>query len=385
MKSFLHSILLMVQCLIIAGISYIVPKKKGYAAFIYQRPGGANGRFEGNLKYLFKYIVSQKDSIINPVWLTNNPQTFSMLQKASYPVRDYKNLLFSILTPEYVFIDSTEPMLPWGKFQIFQLWHGTGFKNILLKSGKKKQFLIHYLRKRAFSKYRLIVASSQEDKERKIASFGNKNVVITGSPRNDLFYDSEFDVQSFKKKIGIDSCTIIYLYAPTYRNDTSETPFSEEFFTRAQKLMFESNSILLIKKHPNDKRCNMAGKYPHIRDITHDIEDVQELLAITDVLITDYSGISTDFAITNRPILFYFYDENEFIRKSRDFHYNLNSILPGPIIENEWDLLEKMFDLSWFENPSYFRKYDDFRKVFQVYNDGLSSERVYKWLKRKTR
>jgi len=93
-------------------------------------------------------------------------------------------------------------------------------------------------------------------------------------------------------------------------------------------------------------------------------------------LISDYSGIVSDFVLTERPILFYVYDYDDYVKNCRTFTYDLKKLLPGPFIYNEDVLLQYICDIKWFDDKLYKNRYLKFKELFQKYDDDKSSFRV---------
>lgn len=125
-----------------------------------------------------------------------------------------------------------------------------------------------------------------------------------------------------------------------------------------------------------DRFFNVPNHYSNIRDFSLIVNETQELLVITNLLITDYSSISTDFSITERPILIYAYDIKEYTKTCRDMHYDIETILPKPFIYTEDGLLDAIQDKNWNDNLEVQESYRNFRSIFHHYLDGDSSKRV---------
>ncbi|MEH7724969.1 CDP-glycerol glycerophosphotransferase family protein, partial [Bacillus altitudinis] len=95
-----------------------------------------------------------------------------------------------------------------------------------------------------------------------------------------------------------------------------------------------------------------------------------ELLLIADVLITDYSSVCFEFALLQKPMIFFSYDVDEYIR-TRDFYYEYFSFIPGPLARTCRELV------SIVKNNQYeFEKLDSFVQYFFDELDGQSSKRV---------
>jgi CDP-glycerol glycerophosphotransferase (TagB/SpsB family) len=116
-----------------------------------------------------------------------------------------------------------------------------------------------------------------------------------------------------------------------------------------------------------------------ILNVTDLAIDTQELLNISDLLITDYSSCVVDYLLLDRPIIFYLYDDYEKVEEN-DLYFKLEDHAPGGITNNESQLLIEI-DKA-FSNEDYFLgKRQEMSKLFNKYNDGLSSERMYSLIK----
>ena len=357
--------------LILGLLSYVIPKKKGMAVFVDSFTKRSYSKFTGNHKSLYLYMLN-KPSELKPYWLTGDKNIFSLLSSQKYPVLLFNKitLFWFILRAELLILVSHGPQMPWGKFKFVQLWHGAGFKDIV----KDKH---NYFLNKSSEKLSFIIASSDADQKRKIDCFGNQRVIITGFPRNDIFFRNDLNADNYKNTIGIKPERHIILYAPTFRQKTQKytLPFSYSFHSKLCDFLKKRNMVFLIKRHPLDNSLKFNDNCEYIRDVTSYIEDVQELLAVTDIMISDYSGIVSDFVLTGKPILYYLYDYDDYI-KSKSFYYDVREATPGPFIYNENDLLEYLVDMAWFDDSNYRLKYQEFVDRFHLFKDGNSSARV---------
>ena len=274
-------------------------------------------------------------------------------------------------------IDATETKYTNWNLRIIQLWHGTGFKNIGLLNDLNinNDNVINTLKKN-YSKYKLVVATSVSDRERKVESFGVKNVVITGSPRNDIFFDFSITADTIKSKNNLNKYNEIISYTPTFRDFETFAPFSNRFWEKLNEYLILNNTLFIVKKHPWDEYLSIPNCYSNIKDMSNIFIDVQELLLITDILISDYSGIMTDFALTNKPIICFMYDWEEYANTCRTSYYDLSSILPKPFVYQEEELLDRIMSRKWLKEDQYIKSYDSFRNMFHKYLDNSSCKRV---------
>src|SRR5699024_3966255 len=110
-------------------------------------------------------------------------------------------------------------------------------------------------------------------------------------------------------------------YAPTFRDFETAPPCSPGFWKKLNEYLVANNEFFVVTKHPLDLYLKIPGHYSNIDDWSEKIDDVQNLLLITDLLISDYSSIVTDFVLTGRPILTYAYDFEVFKQKCRSIYY----------------------------------------------------------------
>lgn len=353
------------------ALSKVVPKKKNYWVYA---PSHYD-TVDGNIKYLFDYVNSAQKEISQVILMTSQ----------NVQQDEYKNFfvdrfsikgIIAVLRAEVIFLDAGSAFDK-GKFNVVQLWHGTGYKNILFLS---KRFLQtrEYQQKKA-ENILLIPATSENDKERKAKSFVNENVFVTGSPRTDYFFTDNGikDRREYLISLSLDGYDKIICYAPTYRDKDEFKPFSMEFLQKIQDLAEKQNFLFLLKFHPNTDLEDHNYNYPNIKHSRDYTDDTQLTLLLSDVLITDYSGIASDFVLLQRPMLFYFFDYDIYLKKYRDFYYDLKATLPGPFAQNEEELYNFIQDLSWFDEDEYQVKFKSYLNFFHKYKDNKSSERVF--------
>lgn len=357
-----------------AVYSFLIPKKKNYLVF---RPFHDRKRLSGNIKALILY-AHEHHKDLRPTLVTTNKR----LQKEAkrYGLRtksSYLCVFWAVLRAEHIVMDSYSMIFRLGKFSIIQLWHGVGFKNIgLMNEGINKSPRRRKILKTMYSKFDLIASTSVSDQGKQNKSFGVNTAKITGYPRNDMFFASNGRFEDLKKQHGFDKYNQIITYAPTFRDYKTGRPFSEQFWWELQQYLTRINGLFVVKKHPWDIFLKVPDKYDNIKDVSSDFQDAQELLMISDFLITDYSSVATDFVLTGKPILIYAYDLDQYKKNCRSIYYNLEAVLPRPFLEFEEELLEKLKDKNWCNDPAIKRSYIHFRNTFHQHLDGNSSKRV---------
>lgn len=137
---------------------------------------------------------------------------------------------------------------------------------------------------------------------------------------------------------------------------------------------FKSEYVLILKLHPaisatgyshnnSDDFILDLSKYPKIND----------LLFITDILITDYSSIPFEFSYFKKPMIFFPYDLKEY-QQERGFWENYSTLVPGPIVQSTEELI---YFIS--KSDSSLREEENsltFHLKWNKYSQGNSSKNV---------
>lgn len=369
-------------------LSYIIPKKKDTFLF---GSGGGNS-FKGNPKYLYLYMIKNKEKTDSPnvIWITSNKKVYIDLKNNNLSVVFKFSLksFFTVLKSEFIIIDQSTKDFSFlgtilGNFNIIQTWHGTPLKKIGLDSTKKNTNLFYkvfdWILKKEFKNYKMIISSSNEVSKRLKKAFLNNKVLITGYPRNDIFYNQKLSCENLKNKLNLSKYSKIISYLPTFRDvETTIKPFSNKGIIKLNEYLKKKNYLFLLKKHPFDKNFQSFQDLSNIKDFTKEIDDVQEILIYTDLLITDYSSVFFDYMLTNNPVIYYSYDYEEYLKNCRGIYYNYYEELPGPFARNEEELYNLISTNSWFKKKEYKKKYKEFNNKFNKYQDGKSCERLIK-------
>ena len=120
--------------------------------------------------------------------------------------------------------------------------------------------------------------------------------------------------------------------------------------------------------HPFVKTRIDDSKYDNLIDLS-DYDNINDILLISEMLITDYSSVVFEYSLLERPILFYSPDRDLY-KEERDFYYDYESFVPGPIITNTEELIKGINNESFDKD-----KIIAFKKKFFDYLDGKSSKR----------
>jgi CDP-glycerol glycerophosphotransferase len=97
--------------------------------------------------------------------------------------------------------------------------------------------------------------------------------------------------------------------------------------------------VLLVRPHYLSTVVVPPSLRGTVRNVA-DVDDVTSLLLLTDTLITDYSSIMFDYALLDRPMVFFASDLEEYVR-CRGAYFDLAEHAPGPDWDGVWTLTER--------------------------------------------
>jgi CDP-glycerol glycerophosphotransferase len=198
-------------------------------------------------------------------------------------------------------------------------------------------------------------------------------VLETGYPRNDVLLapDAERRRRAVRFALGIDEDQLAVLYAPTWRDDGA---FTLELDLARVGHALGDRAVLLLRAHHLVAATVRAADLPRVTDVSSR-PDIAELYLAADVLITDYSSVMFDFAVTGKPLLFYTYDLDRYRDELRGFYFDFEAQAPGPLLRDTEAVIAALEDLQTVRAASAER-YAAFKERFCHLDDGRASARV---------
>lgn len=279
---------------------------------------------------------------------------FKILATAGYLVNDNTFIYCFIKREEQVYLNT---------------WHGTPLKT-LGKQSKSEYFSIGNAQK-TFLDSDYVVYPNRFTMERMIADYMVDNIgkftpLLCGYPRNAVFFDKTAE-QRMKEKHGLVGKTV-YAYLPTWRGTIGNVSSEEQdarllaYFRELDKKLSD-NQVVYVKMHTVSASNISLTEFTHIKAFPK--EETYAFLNAVDGLITDYSSVFFDFAVTGKKIILFPYDLEEY-EAERGFYFPLSE-LPFPQVRSVEALYEELCT---------GKKYDDtaFLQSFCVYDGKDAAE-----------
>lgn len=267
-------------------------------------------------------------------------------------------------------------------------------KFIFLQHGVIKDDLSKWLNTRDFISL-FVTSTLEEYKSIALSSeskyiFTTKEVVLTGLPR----YDKLLEHSVSKKKI---------LIMPTWRSsivgktlpNSSLREFNPEFFNSQfanfwGKLLYSSElydlcklydyEVFLLPHFNIEVYLKLLNIPSYINLLSYENLDIQKIFKEASLLITDYSSVAFDFAILDKPIIYYQFDIDEIFNGSHTYqqgYFNYSESAFGDIAYDYNQLINYIkicLKTDCMQSVKYHNRVEETFK----YKDLNNCERVYK-------
>lgn len=255
-------------------------------------------------------------------------------------------------------------------------WHGVPMKKIGVDEVSVKKSKIFAKKWFEFAEADINLACSEYDKKILMHVFRapEKSFFSLGLPRNDKLYEEKKDKASIREALKIGAEKKVILYAPTVRGENGPSFHVPLNLKKWQYAL--PNYIILFRAHYFITNIDLKT-FPNVIDVTH-YDELDELMEISDVLITDYSSLAFDFSILEKPIYSFAYDLKDYA-KYQGLYIDIQQELPN-CIENEDDLIKAIFRMNLSEEKDKTRK---FREKYMKNSTGEAGQRTVRLIKNK--
>ena len=287
--------------------------------------------FKGNLEYIKKEFEKRGNYEFHFFYKDRlSPESFKKLSSSKYIFLNdnFFPLAFMNFSPENV---------------IVQLWHAPGASK---KFGGSVDIESRPILKKISNNTDWLIVTSDDIKKYYAEAFqiSENKIKALGLPRMDYYFenhDSKELKNKFCKDHGISPDKKIILYAPTFRDEEEFNNVFNYFDLEKFNKELSDEYVLALRLHPKIKNfykddISSKGQYIDVSDFKNE----QELMLLSDMLITDYSSIMIEYAILNRPIVFFTYDLDNYLSKERGFYYDFEKTVPGPIVYTSDELID---------------------------------------------
>lgn len=376
-------------------ISYIFPRKPNSICI-----GAWGGMYyRGNCKYFYKYLKNFEDFEV--YWITKSKSIYkknlhdkNLLYSYSF-IAIYKTLTSKILIYSHSLNDFI-PQLTGGTIKI--LMHHTTYP-------MKDMSYIKYTKKLSLLEKSILILLSPYNfikPNYEIVSSLNNNgiyldptkknekskILALGLPKTDYLIDLKKNAKNYDKLnllknyfSSANTKSKLILFLPTWRADKNFSIFNFEFNSeKLSKFLINTNSYMLIISHPFDIAKNFQiKKISRQKFISSDSISIENLLKNTDIFITDYSSLFSDFLLFEKEIIFAKFDHVKYL-KERELILDYDK-LPGYKVKN-WNELINCLYLSTKKTEIYNElRLSYIKKIYGNNLFGGNNYKIYSFLK----
>ncbi|WP_099159474.1 CDP-glycerol glycerophosphotransferase family protein [Virgibacillus ndiopensis] len=327
----------------------LLPINKNKVVFASDSRSELNGNFFFVYEELYKRNLNLKIKFVFNERINNSKSFVDLIKTA-----------FHFATSKIILLDDFYPLVYPLKIRnnadLIQIWHAAGafktfgYSRIGRPGGPSPQSRNH-------RNYTKAVVSSEGVRKNYAEGFGitMDKVYPTGVPRADIFFDENYKAhvrKTLQQKYPFIKNKKVILFAPTFRGNGQASAHYPFEVLNLKKLYEELHEeyVFLFKIHPFiNNKFTIPYEYADFFYDFSDYREINDLLLITDILITDYSSVCFEYALLNKPMLFFAFDVEEYI-ESRDFYYNFFEFIPGPLLKSTSEIIqtikEERFELE---------------------------------------
>lgn len=376
--------------LLVAPIVALIPKRRDWIAVI----GRLDGHFADNAKYFFLQ-AGELTPATRCVFVTEHESVAVRIANTNREALCYPHFaaLWFLARCNIAVVDESSWYKRMRRFlliraHVVQIWHGVGCKRIELdrwqhETGRYSWIsqspivrlrLLAYRLTGRWKRYAAVATTSRFYRDEVFApAFSARHFPVTGYPRND-FALSLHGINRELAWMNVDASIKrrltewdalgrkLVLVAPTFRDSGTMPMQLDETTLRTIDDFAENHGVeFIFKFHPSERNVDhISGEHFHVCTRESDIYPLMSRFA---ALVTDYSSISMDFLLVNKPLLFLIPEDDGYTLNDRQLQFDPRMMMPGPMVTDWPTLLAKLL-AEWLHDTHVQERAELRRKAF---------------------
>ncbi len=304
---------------------------------------------KGNKKEFKKQLKSLGMGQVTPV-VRNSLAYFKALATSKYLINDTSFIFHFVKREGQVYLNT---------------WHGTPLKTLGKNVAGEAHTIGNVQKNLLAADYVLFpneFTMQHMVEDYMLQNLGTGEAWLTGYPRNEVFFRTEEGAQ-LRKRYGLEDKKV-YAFLPTWRGvvgGVSKKAQAKQLMVYLEEMdaKLPEDYVVYVKLHAFNNAEMGFGNFTHIRKFPTDCETYTFLNA-TDGLITDYSSVFFDYAITGRKTILFTYDEEEYAT-ARGFYFPLSE-LPFPQTKKVDELIRMMLEEKQNDETEFVKKYCSYER-----------------------
>lgn len=322
------------------------------------------------------YLALIKDASFSDhefYWAFTDKAQFTVPKGEKIPINSLKYFYYALSSGIWITNSSIERGLSFKKSNIIYIntWHGSPIK----KMGSDLPLTNESFKSKGRNSWNIQLAQSEFEANifSRVFNIESSKIKVIGLPRNDrLAKVSSEEVTVLKKKLGLPLGKKIILYAPTFREYMKDDSYNSIFPIPLDIPRWHNelgnDYIVLIRAHYDIMAQLNLPPTGFAIDVSS-YANLNDLMIVSDMLISDYSSIFFDYSILERPMLCYAPDYYEYNEK-RGVYFDIRKELGDPIISTENDLLIRIKNLDLDKSVQIVRNFKN--KYVTAYGNAIN-------------
>lgn len=309
---------------------------------------GHTRRYNDSPRTIYEYMISNpKYKDYKFVWAVDDPE-HAVIPGPAIKIKPdtFKYFKTTLMARYWVTCVNIERGLVYKKKRCTYLntWHGVALKSISNVDARGND---------DFSYVDLMCYESEYQKNvlKEVFNAQDEHLIPTGLPRNDELYNtSEEEIAELKKKLGLPLDKKIILYAPTWRDSKDggqsyflKPPMDMDYWQKE----LEDEYVLLFRMHAYTNKVMGLMYNDFMRDFS-EYPFINDLMKVSDILISDYSACIVDYSILERPIICFAYDYEDYCA-TRGVNLDFEKEMPSGVMRTEKEVISHIKTLNYDE------------------------------------
>ncbi|MBR3002602.1 MAG: CDP-glycerol glycerophosphotransferase family protein [Clostridia bacterium] len=324
-------------------------------------------KYDDNTRATYEYMISSgKYNDYKMIWALDNIKLGEKYNLNVVKNNSFKFFITALKAKYWISNSSMERGLKFKKNKTIYIlmMHGTPMKKMGFDA-IQNDFAFKT------SEANIIYAQSKFEADTFIRAFKKspESYKIVGYPRNDYLCNyNEKDIDTIKRKLNIQTDKKVILYAPTFRDfnyDANGCFIAPPIDLDKWKKELGEEYLILFRAHYEVNKVLNIQDNEFIKNVTN-YEKLDELMIISDILISDYSSIIFDYSILERPIYSFAYDFEEYSEK-RGLYEQVVKDLPNGVQKSEDELINKIKNCEFGIQKEITKKFRN--KYVEVYGN----------------
>ncbi|MCR4717877.1 MAG: bifunctional glycosyltransferase family 2 protein/CDP-glycerol:glycerophosphate glycerophosphotransferase [Lachnospiraceae bacterium] len=327
----------------------------------------------GDPKYIYMYMQENYPGEYLYVWVANDKELRREIDGKCKKVSKFSFMYYYYTLRAKYWVKDTRQPIWWFKSrdQVFiSTWQGTPLQKIFNDNPAYATVdkAMHKGLKAQISQWDCCISGNPFHTEfyKRAMNVKAEQILEVGHPKNDFLqaHNNKEYIDEVKESLSLPLDKKVILYAPTWREEEEVDVignYSIQLGLFRIKEQLGDDYVVLLRINKNIIDMTMIDEaYRGFVYNCSRYNDIHELMLVSDILITDYSSIIFDYSVLGRPIYFFAYDFDAFLKLKEHFYLDFENDdeMPGPIVKTTQEIIDDI------KEPVLSVQYEDRLKAF---------------------